>query len=150
MTTTTITLVVFALMVISFFAKKIPMSATSMIGMLALVLTGCIERADALNTFGSTTVVTMVCMYIVAAGLSRTQMIHNLSKLLYKVSGGSFTVILASYVGITILLGQFIPSIVALFVVVSPLVQSICEEMNIKFIGIPTYCHNHFAKFVRG
>ena len=132
MTTTTITLVVFALMVISFFAKKIPMSATSMIGMLALVLTGCIERADALNTFGSTTVVTMVCMYIVAAGLSRTQMIHNLSKLLYKVSGGSFTVILASYVGITILLGQFIPSIVALFVVVSPLVQSICEEMNIS------------------
>ncbi|MBR1815029.1 MAG: anion permease [Lachnospiraceae bacterium] len=132
MTNMTICLLIFALMIVLFFTRKIPMSMTSMIVMVLLIVTGCIDAKSALATFGSTTVITMVSMYIVAAGLSRTQMISHITKLLYKVTGGSFTVILAAFVGITVLLGQFIPSIVALFVVVSPLVLKMCDEMNIS------------------
>ena len=39
---------------------------------------------------------------------------------------------LASYVVVTCILGQFIPSIVALFALVCPLVQNMCEEMKIS------------------
>ena len=132
MSTMTICLIIFALMVIGFFIKQLPMSFTSMAVLVALVLTGCVEAKTALGAFGSSTVVTMVSMFIVAAGLSRTQMINHLSKLLLKVTGGSFTKVLASYVVVTCILGQFIPSIVALFALVCPLVQNMCEEMDIS------------------
>ena len=128
----TICLIIFALMVIGFFIKQLPMSFTSMAVLVALVLTGCVEAKTALGAFGNSTVVTMVSMFIVAAGLSRTQMINHLSKLLLKVTGGSFTKVLASYVVVTCILGQFIPSIVALFALVCPLVQNMCEEMKIS------------------
>lgn len=132
MSTMTICLIIFALMVIGFFIKQLPMSFTSMAVLVALVLTGCVEAKTALGAFGNSTVVTMVSMFIVAAGLSRTQMINHLSKLLLKVTGGSFTKVLASYVVVTCILGQFIPSIVALFALVCPLVQNMCEEMKIS------------------
>lgn len=128
----TICLIIFLFMIIAFFTKRIPMSVTSMIVLVLLVITGCIDSKTALASFGSTTVVTMVSMFIVAAGLSRTQMITHLSKLLYKVTNGSYTKVLATYVLVTCVLGQFIPSIVALFALVCPLVQSMCDEMHIS------------------
>lgn len=127
-----ICLLIFLFMIISLFVKKIPMAATAIIAMLLVIVTGCIDYKDALQTFGSTTVVTMVCMFIVAAGLSRTQMLSKLSRLLYKVTGGSFTKVLAAYVLITVILGQFVPSIVALFAMVSPLVKKYCEQNHIS------------------
>ncbi len=128
----TICLLIFAFMIVSFFIKKIPMSVTAILVMVLLVITGCTDVKTALPSFGSTTVITMVCMFIVAAGLSRTQMITHLSKLLYKVTKGSFTKVLATYVLMTCVLGQFIPSIVALFALVYPLVQGMCDEMHIS------------------
>ncbi len=132
MSSMTICLLIFAFMIVAFFTNKMPMSVTSIAVMVLLILTGCIEATTALNTFGSKTVVTMVSMFIVAAGLSRTQMITHVSKLLYKVTGGSYTKVLASYVLATCILGQFVPSIVALFAMVAPLAQSMCDEMKIS------------------
>ena len=42
MSTMTICLIIFALMVIGFFIKQLPMSFTSMAVLVALVLTGCV------------------------------------------------------------------------------------------------------------
>lgn len=128
----TITLLVFLFMVISFSLNKIPMALTSMIGMLVLVITGCVESSTALGNIGSNTVITMISMFIIAAGLNRTQMINKLSKVVHKVSKGSFTMVLASYVLVTFLLGQFIPSITALFALVCPLVINMCDELDIS------------------
>lgn len=144
MTSITISLLVFLFVIISFCLHKIPMSVTAMIALVILVLTGCVEASTALGNFGSTTVVTMVSMFIIAEGLNRTQMLTNASKLVYKVSKGSFTKVLAGYVIVTLILGQFMPSIVALFALVVPLVVGMCEEMGfspskmVYSIGITT------------
>ena len=132
MTPITISLLVFLFMVVSFCLNKIPMSVTAMIGLVILVLTGCVDVETALGNFGSTTVITMVSMFIIAEGLNRTQMLANASKLVYKVAKGSFTKVLAGYVIVTLILGQFMPSIVALFALVCPLVVRMCEEMNVS------------------
>ena len=132
MTPITISLLVFLFVVVSFSLNKIPMSVTAMIGLVILVLTGCVDVTTALGNFGSTTVITMVSMFIIAEGLNRTQMLANASKLVYKVAKGSFTKVLAGYVIVTLLLGQFMPSIVALFALVCPLVVRMCEEMNVS------------------
>ena len=128
----TITLIVFLFMIISFSLHKLPMALTSIIGMLVLVVTGCVDSKTALGNMGSNTVITMISMFIIAAGLGRTQMVEKLSKLVYRVSKGSFTKVLAGYVLVTFILGQFIPSITALFALVCPLVIAMCEEMKIS------------------
>ena len=128
----TICLLIFLFMIVMFFLNKTPMWVTSLACIVLLVLTKCIDTATALGNFGTTTVITMASMFVVAAGLSRTQMITHLTKLLYKVTKGSFTKVLASYVLLTCVLGQFIPSIVVLFALVCPLVQKMCEEMDIS------------------
>ena len=128
----TICLLVFLFMVVSFSMNKIPMALTSMIGMLVLVISGCVDSKTALGNIGSNTVITMIAMFVIAAGLNRTQMVHHLSKMVYKVTKGSFTKVLAGYVLVTFALGQFIPSITALFALVCPLVVSMCEEMDIS------------------
>ena len=105
-----ITLIVFLFMIVSFSRHRIPMALTSVIGLLVLVVTGCVDPKTALGNMGSSTVVTMISMFIIAAGLGRTQMVEKLSKLVYRVSKGSFTKVLAGYVLVTFILGQFIPS----------------------------------------
>lgn len=128
----TICLVIFVVMIVLFFINKIPMSFTAIGAMMLLVLTGCLDGSTAIATFGSSTVITMAAMFVVAAGLSRTQMINHITKLLYRITDGSFTKVLACYVLVTCLLGQFVPSIVALFALVHPLVQNMCDRMNIS------------------
>lgn len=125
-----ITLAVFVLMIVSFCLNKIPMAITSMLGMLVLVATGCVEPSQALSNIGSSVVVTMVSMFVIAAGLNKTQLVPKLSGIVYKVSKGSFTKVLAGYVIVTFILGQFIPSITALFALVCPIVIGMCDEMD--------------------
>ena len=128
----TICLLIFLFMAVAFFTNKIPMCFTSMIVLLLLVFTGCVDGKEAIATFGSSTVITMVSMYIVAAGLSRTQMIKKISGTLLKVTNGSFTKILATYIIATCILGQFVPSLVATFAMVTPLVLNVCDQMHIS------------------
>ena len=128
----TICLLIFLFMIVIFFFKKIPMSFSAMLVVLLLVFTGCVDAKSALGSFANNTVITMASMFVVAAGLTRTQMINKISSLLYKVTEGSFTKVLAIYVLITCLLGQFVPSIVALFALVYPLVQNMCERMKVS------------------
>ena len=128
----TLCLALFVVMLVLFFTNKIPMSFTALGAMVALVLTGCLEGSSAIATFGSSTVVTMASMFVVAAGLSRTQMINHITKLLYKITDGSFTKVLACYVLVTCLLGQFVPSIVAIFALVHPQVQNMSDRMNVS------------------
>lgn len=125
-------LLIFAAMIITFFFNKIPMAFSAMAVVVLLVLTKCIEPANALSALGSSTVVTMASMYIVAAGLRRTQMINKISKMLYGITEGSFTKVLASYVIATCVIGQFIPSTVVIFLLVQPLAQNMCDRMNIS------------------
>lgn len=115
-----ICIALFVVMLVLFFTNKIPMSFTALAAMVALVLFGCLDSSAAIATFGSNTVITMASMFVVAAGLTRTQMINNVTRLLYKVTEGSFTKVLASYVVITCIIGQFVPSIVAIFALVQP------------------------------
>lgn len=132
MSQVTICMLIFLLMIILFFTNKIPMWCSSLIVMMLLVFTGCVDGKESIAVFGSSTVITMAAMYVVAAGLSRTQMINKISSTLLRVTNGSFTKVLATYVIATCILGQFVPSIVALFAMVYPLVDNVCKQMKVS------------------
>lgn len=125
-----ICLIIFAVMIILFFNRKIPMAFTSMGVIVALYVAGCVDKATVFAGFGNNNVLTMAGMFIVAAGLSRTRMVNNITKLLYRVNNGSFTRVLASYILVIFLLGQFVPSLPAMFAMVYPLVISMCKQLK--------------------
>ncbi len=126
-----VSLAVFAFMIISFCLNKIPMALTSIIGLLILTLTKCIEPAQALSSVCNNTTLTIASMFLISGALSKTSCLKSLSGLVNKVSKGSFTKVLAGYIGVTFVISQFIPSTTAVFALVCPLAVSMCNEMKI-------------------
>lgn len=57
----------------------------------------------------------MGSMFIVAGGLSRTQMVHRVTNLAYKVSGGSFQKGMILYCLVTLAIAQVAPSAILIF-----------------------------------
>ena len=130
----TICLILFILTLIGFAVGSSYVSITviSLISMMVMVLTGCLEPATALAGFSNGSAILMASMFIVAAGLNRTQMVNKISGYICRVSKGSFTKVLAGYVLLTCILSQFIPSAVVCFCIVFPMAQAACREMNVN------------------
>ena len=68
-----ICLLIFVLMVIGFCSGKYSLATISLVSMMALVLTGCMEAKEALSYFSNSNVVMIAGMCVVAAGFNRTQ-----------------------------------------------------------------------------
>ena len=131
-TQTTICLVIFVLAVISYILNKIPMAMTSLTAMFLLIVTGCIDANQALANFANSSAVIMASMFVIAAGLNRTQMVPKISNLVYKVSGGSFTKGMIGYVLATLLVAQVVPSAILIYSICYPLAADYCRKMGIS------------------
>lgn len=129
---TIICLIIFILAVVSYIVNKIPMAMTALVAMFLLIVTGCVDASTALGNFANSSAVIMACMFVVAAGLNRTQMVNKISGLVYKVSGGSFTKGLAGYVLVTFLVAQVVQSSIVIFSICFPLVANFCKRMNVS------------------
>lgn len=130
----TICLIIFLLTLVGFAAgsKYISITVISLISMVLMMLTGCLDAQTALGCFSNSSAVLMASMFIVAAGLNKTQMVNKISAFICRISKGSFTKVLAGYVILTFILAQFIPSAVVVFSIVFPLGLSVCKEMKVS------------------
>ena len=120
----------FVFLIIGYFLQKIPMGITAMGTVALLMLTGCLTAKDALAQFGTANVMVTLFMFIVATGLSRTQMANNISNLVYKVSGGSFVKCMAGYMLLGIMMACTGSSGLANFTICYPFVVATCEKFN--------------------
>lgn len=130
----TICLIIFVLTLIGFaaFNKYVSITVISLISMMLMLITGCLDKETALACFSNSSAILMASMFIVAAGLNRTQMVNKVSAFICRISKGSFTRVLAGYVILIFILSQFIPSAVVCFSIVFPLALPVCKEMNIS------------------
>ena len=73
----TICIIIFVLTLIGFGigGKYMQLSVIALIGMMAMVFTGCLSPETALAGFGNSSAILMAGMFVVAEGLNRTQMI---------------------------------------------------------------------------
>ena len=131
-TSITICLVIFALMIIGFIAGKTPMPLTALTAMLLLVITGCLDTSSMLSCIGNTTVITIASMFVIAAGLNRTQVVKKVSGLVQKISGDSFSKGLLCYCIVTAMLAQVLPSAILVFSIAYPLVIGFCKRMSVS------------------
>lgn len=123
---------IFILAIISYLLNKIPMAMTSLLAMFLLIITGCVDANQALGNFANSSAVIMASMFVISAGLNRTQMVRKISSLVNKVSGGSFAIGMAGYVLATFLVAQVVPSAVLIFSICYPLVADYCREVNVS------------------
>lgn len=129
----TMCLIIFILTLLAyaFLSSRVSMAVISLISVAALMVTGCMNPNDALSCFANSSAILMASMFVVSAGLNRTQMVKKISAFICRISKGSFTKVLAGYVILTCILAQFIPSAAACFSVVFPLAYGVCKEMKI-------------------
>lgn len=127
-----ICLIIFLLTIISFIVARISMGTTALLCLLALVFAGCLEPTAALSGFANPNTIVMASMFIVAAGLNKTQLVTKMSGMVSRISGGSFTKVLAGYIVIICILTQFIQSSMAVFSIVFPIAMGMCKELKIS------------------
>lgn len=116
----------------AFGSSYVSITVISLIGMMAMVFAKCLTATTALSCFANPSAVLMPSMFVVAAGLNRTQMVSKISAYISTISRGSFRRVLIGYVILTCILAQFIPSAVVCFSVVFPMALAVCQEMKIN------------------
>lgn len=127
---TIICLTVFVITLVLYMSNKFPLPLVSMTAMGVYVITGCLAPADALSCFSNSSVIIMGSMFIVAGGLNRTQMVHKVTDLAYKISGGSFQKGMILYCLVTLAIAQVAPSAILIFSICYPLVADFCRKNN--------------------
>ena len=110
-------------------------TTNGVVALCAIMLTtysGLVPAKQVLANFANANVLLITGMFIVSAGFNRTQAVNKLSNMVYKVSKGNFTVMLAGYLCVTFLLSNLIPSPVAVFTIMSPLMLAGCEAVGVS------------------
>lgn len=97
-----------------------------------VAFSGLLPAKDVLSVLANPNVTLIVGMFVVAAGFNKTQAVHKLSGLVYKISGGNFKTALTGYILLTFVLTQFIPSPMACFAILAPMAASMCEECKVS------------------
>lgn len=127
-TQTMICLIVFCITLVLYISNKFPLALVSMTAMGVYVITGCLEPQAALSCFSNSSVIIMGSMFIVAGGLNRTQMVHRVTDLAFKISGGNFQKGMILYCLVTLAIAQVAPSAILIFSICYPLVSDFCRK----------------------
>ncbi len=130
-----ICLAIFLFMIIGFvFADKFhtTLGVVALCSIILVTYSGLVELDAVLAAFSNKNVLLIIGMFIVSAGFNRTQAVSKISAMIYKVSGGKFTVMLAGYLIIAFALTNMIPSPMVVFGIISPLLAAGCAEYNIS------------------
>lgn len=132
MNTLTICIIIFVLSMLCFAWNKFPMGLTALATMVLLIFTGCLDGKEALAGFANTNNIVIVTMFVVAAGLNRTQFIDNLSDRIVKISGGSFKRAYLGYLIIAFLLTNFLNSPLTVYAIVFPMCFAMSESFGVS------------------
>ena len=130
--TLVICLVISVLAVISYVWGKIPMALTAVVSLAAFVLFGCLSPEDALTYFGNANGIMIMSMFVVAAGLQRTQFVKKVANSVNSFAKGSITKVMLGYVIVSVILSQFIQSPMIVFGIMAPMMIETCKSMNVS------------------
>ncbi len=126
---------IFLFMILGFvFADKLhtTLGVVALCSIMLVTYSGLMDTNAVLAAFSNKNVLLIIGMFIVSAGFNRTQAVSKISALVYKVSSGKFTVMLAGYLLIAFALTNMIPSPMVVFGIVSPLLAAGCNEFKVS------------------
>ena len=111
---------------------KISNGAVAMMSIVLICLTGVLPDKQVLSGLLTSNTIQIIGMFIVAEGFSRTQAVKKVTQLVYKVSGGRFTIMLAGYALLTFALVNLGLTPMTAFAVVGPLAATCCSDFDVS------------------
>ena len=126
---------IFLFMMLGFlFAKKLhtSLAVVSICTIVLVSFSGIIPAREVLSKFSNHNILLIAGMVVVSAGFSRTQAVNKLSGLVYKISKGSFGMQMLGYSVLAFLLTNLIPSPMATFGVMVPVIAAFCKRNDIS------------------
>lgn len=127
-----ICLIIAAITIAFYIWGKFPMGAVALFSTCLFALTKCVSTPDVLGNFGNKNAVVIVCMFIVSAGLTKTQFISNMAAAVNRIAKGSLSKILIGYMLLAVLIDQFIGKGVTEFAIVAPLLGASVDQIGVK------------------
>lgn len=111
---------------------KISNGAVAMVTIVLISLTGILPEKQILSGLLTSNTIQIIGMFIVAEGFSRTQAVKKVTQLVYKVSGGRFTIMLAGYSLLIFALVNLGLTPMTAFAVVGPLAATCCSDFDVS------------------
>ncbi len=127
-----ICIAIFVAMLFSFLLGKLPLGVTAGTVASLLVITGCTEAKTILGSVGNSNTVTICCMIVLAAGLSRTSFPSKLTGWVRKMTGGNYRLAYLGVLLIGIALTSMLTSPMATYAICFPIMDSVCDEFGIS------------------
>ncbi len=111
---------------------KFPMPTVAMVSTLAFLIAGCVTPDAILANIGNSNAVMLLSMFVVAAGFNRTQFVKNCAASVNKIARGSLTMVMVGYIGVAVILSQFIQSPLVVIGILAPMLAASAEELGLS------------------
>ena len=125
-----ISLIIFLVTVVLFFSGKFSLGLIGLCAAVALQLTGVLDAATVWGNFTNTNAVMFVSLFVLSAGLMKTQLISNFVEKLSRVEGNERKVLWGCLV-ITVLLSLFMNGTAAVATML-PMITLICGRSQVN------------------
>ncbi len=106
-----LTLLILLLAIVLFATEWLPMDLVSLMVLLAVGLTGLVTPEEAFAGFSNPAIITVAAMFVLGAGISHTGAISALGEHLFRLTGHSQTLMVASIMGTVAFFSAFINNI---------------------------------------
>lgn len=123
-----ITLGVFIAMLVGFMIPRLSMGLVSLAAMGLLMIFKVTTTEVVMAQVGQDTLLLMIFMFIVAAGLTNTRLTSHVSKLVNKVTADNFSIALILYLLVGLILAQTGMRGVAVLAITYPFMIQLCED----------------------
>ena len=128
-------LAIFLFMIVGYVVGPKYGISNGVIAMVTVALvswSGLTPVKNVLANFATKNALQIIGMFIVAAGFNRTQAVNKMTAMVYKVSGGSFTKVLAGYILMGFALTNLGLSPMTAFAIIGPLAAACCADFDIS------------------
>lgn len=119
--------IIMVIMAIAFFTEVIPLAWTALAVPVVLQLTGVLTSGEAWSGFSNSTIISWIGLFIVSAVLPKTSLTWRIKRFANSKGINSFTA-LYFFAFVVTMVVALLGSVFGAFLIVGPIVRSICEE----------------------
>lgn len=136
MNTAITSLIIFGVCVVLFVWNKLPISVTALLGLVAMVLTGCVSFADGFKNFGSSTIILICAMMVVGRATFDTGLAQVIGEKVIGLAHGNERLIVIIATALTAVISAFLSNIATLAIMISILTGICAGNKNVKFMNV--------------
>lgn len=129
MSTSVLSLLIFAVCIVIFIWDKLPMATTAILGCVAMVILGVCDFKTAFGQFASSTVILTIGVMVIGASISETGLAQAIGNWIVRVSNGSETRLIVGTYLVSAIMSAFLTNSAVLAVFI-PIILGLSESSD--------------------